>query len=232
MLRDVPCQDASGITSMVLDGEPILLMAISDGAGSAAKAEEGSAFVVREWLAQAEALLSTGVDRDEKMLRDLADTVRARLFAHVDSLEGKPADYACTLLGAILFPQRALFFQIGDGAWICRTGETFQCPTWPYQGEFAGETVFLTSASFASGYQTATVESVDAVAGLTDGLERLALKMAAREPSPAFFGPMFTGLKTSAPGLAEEHLRAFLVSDRVNERTDDDKTLLLAVKEA
>ncbi len=72
---------------------------------------------------------------------------------------------------------------------------------------------------------------VEELALFTDGLERLALDFATNTAFPGFFEPMFKPLKITNAGRQRElsrELRTFLDSPRVIERTDDDKTLILA----
>jgi hypothetical protein len=72
---------------------------------------------------------------------------------------------------------------------------------------------------------------VRALALTTDGLLRLALKLPAYEPHPQFFQPLLTFAREAADEtLAQTELADFLASERVCTRTDDDKTLLLAVR--
>jgi hypothetical protein len=110
--------------------------------------------------------------------------------------------------------------------------EAFECATWPSHGEYAGDANFLTAKDAPKHYQAAVVYEPDAIAGLTDGLERLALNMATKQASPGFFAAMFKSLEIRSPGDVEADLVKFLESDRVNERTDDDKTLVLALQMA
>ena len=69
------------------------------------------------------------------------------------------------------------------------------------------------------------------LAVLTDGLQMLALDFGQAKVHDRFFAPLFRTLKN---GPDEETLRAslleFMDSKRVNDRTDDDKTLLLATR--
>ena len=66
---------------------------------------------------------------------------------------------------------------------------------------------------------------------LTDGLQMLALDFKAARVHDRFFEPLFRTVRNSPD---EEALRTslleFMDSKRVNERTDDDKTLLLATR--
>ena len=65
----------------------------------------------------------------------------------------------------------------------------------------------------------------------TDGLERLALNFAEKKAFTPFFASMFQAMTPQSPGrnkrLSQE-LRTFLNSTVVTQRTDDDKTLIMA----
>ena len=74
--------------------------------------------------------------------RDLIATVASR-----HQLEMK--DYATTLVVAIASPAGLVTAQVGDGAIVVRDAETssWNCPSWPQQGEYASTTFFITSDS-------------------------------------------------------------------------------------
>jgi hypothetical protein len=72
------------------------------------------------------------------------------------------------------------------------------------------------------------------VSVFSDGLERLALDLAAKQP----FAPFFDSIISPVAGSAligkdidlSSKLDSFLGSDGINRRSDDDKTLVLAVR--
>ena len=70
------------------------------------------------------------------------------------------------------------------------------------------------------------------IAVFSDGLQSLALQYETKTPYEPFFAPFFTYLETASKSDAEveEELRDYLDSPRVNARTDDDKSLVLAVR--
>jgi len=74
---------------------------------------------------------------------------------------------------------------------------------------------------------------LDRLAVMTDGIERLALDFAAFVPHSPFFEGVSKPVAASGIGGADSDLSrklaAYLASDAVNARTDDDKTLILAV---
>jgi hypothetical protein len=209
----------------------------ADGAGTAERAPEGARLACDAVLRQAERWASRGGDlsgfgREEflpwlhKARKSIARAARAQ--------RRQSRDFSCTLLVALVSEARAVFFQIGDGAIVYRRGDGVYVPaTWPQSGEYANCTWFVTDEDAAERVQSARVEGVHELALLTDGLQGLALRLGTREAHGPFFEPMFARLRSDGEGEGEdllEGLRTFLGSAPVNQRTDDDKTLVLATR--
>jgi hypothetical protein len=73
------------------------------------------------------------------------------------------------------------------------------------------------------------------IAVFSDGLERLALDFKERQAHTKFFRGFFQHFYDKPAGEASEiqaQLAQFLASDRINAKTDDDKTLILATRES
>ena len=67
----------------------------------------------------------------------------------------------------------------------------------------------------------------------SDGLQRLALDFAKTIPFEPFFQGLFPSVRAMSADDGEkltQSLTDFLNSPRINERTDDDKTLILATR--
>jgi hypothetical protein len=139
---------------------------------------------------------------------------------------------ACTALLAVLGPTSAAFAQLGDGAIVIGQEQEHRVVFWPDPAEYANATDFLTDDAFADLIRfEAVTNPIVEVAAFTDGLQRLALDFTARAACPAFFRPLFNELRAAAdPESLVVPFRQFLDSDRVNQRTDDDKTLVFAVR--
>lgn len=228
------CQDAN--RSVVLDGLDRLVCVVSDGAGSASRAEIGSALACEHVLnrfhsSQGNECFST--DFAQRTVAELQQSIATAAQEH--GLRSR--DYACTLLVAVVGPERASFWQIGDGA-ICfrpREHEGMRFAFWPAKGEYANVTEFVTDVNAGEELRFDEVqEQICDLALFSDGLERLALDFKAGEVHNPFFSALFPYLYRRPPGRLldlEEQMRGFLASDRVNARTDDDKTLILATRE-
>jgi len=226
----LPCQDYSDYLRCQVGGEPVLVIGVSDGAGSAALSHIGSQEVVGALLRQTACCERTIADINREDVQAWFANALAHLKSVAEREKIETKDLACTILVAILGERQAVFAQIGDGAWIAETNGIFGAVTWPQNGEFANETKFITSPDALDSMQFQKCsEPLTAAAGFTDGIQTLALNLAAKSVHAPFFQPMFTALSQCEDETSLlSPLISFLSSERVNERTDDDKTLVLA----
>lgn len=234
-----PCQDTGGCRVVrAANGTEVLVAAVSDGAGTAKRSDIGSALVVESFLerfagAGASSPDLKAIDRDfvDEWFDDVRDAIGA--LAAQDGAE--PNDYACTLLGAVVGPNAAAYIQIGDGAIVVSTAEAsgYSWIFWPQHGEYANSTYFITQDGAERVLQFDVQPAMDEIALFSDGIERLVLDMAARTVHGPAFRPIFEWLAGTEPdhsGAPSPGLVAYLGSDHVNRRTDDDKTLVMATR--
>ncbi|WP_020475168.1 PP2C family serine/threonine-protein phosphatase [Zavarzinella formosa] len=229
-LRNTPCQDAFRYRTF----GPMakwLAVAVADGAGSASHSRIGATLACDEFIRLLEARERDWPLTGEQMTGLFAE-VRSAVVAEAERLDIRPREMACTLLVAIVGTSSASFAQIGDGVIVINERDGFRTVFWPEPAEYVNTTDFLTDDQFTEKIRfETTTNPVTELAALTDGLQRLALDFAERSPHAAFFRPLFDRLKSVAdPESLLQPLRDFLDSPRVNNRTDDDKTLLLAVR--
>ncbi len=151
---------------------------------------------------------------------------------------GRPArDYACTLLVIVLANGRGAALQIGDGVIVYKDAEAWGYVFWPQKGEYANTTNFLIQDDAEARFEvTALNEPLREIAVMTDGLEGLALHYASQAPHEPFLEAVMTPLRAARgdgeAGRVSAGLEAFLRSDRITSRTDDDLTLVLATRVA
>jgi hypothetical protein len=225
-----PCQDAHGLRTL---DNGVLIVAVADGAGSAKRSEEGSRCVVEtslDYLAEHlkdEPLPSKEVC--EALLVNAIEECRTALLRLVP--DGKFGDVATTLLLTVVTDQWLSTAQIGDGAVVCRTDPGgLSVLSDLRRGEYVNETTVLTSSDYRARLHQVTLPSaeVNGLAMFSDGIEFLAVRYSDNTAHEPFFTSMFDFAGNDSS--TESELVEFLQSERVCERTDDDKTLVLAIR--
>jgi hypothetical protein len=229
------CQDYAHATVIYADTSPNLVIACADGAGSASHARLGAKVACLSFVRLAAESLRGGLPVEEVSVSQMHEwhaRVRGQLSLEAALLNQDVRDFACTLLTAIVGEEGAAFSQIGDGAIVYREGGDFKTVFWPQSGEYANTTFFLTGEDFDERLAFRSfAQCIDELALFTDGLQALALHYASRSVHAPFFEPWFEALhRTDDTKALEEHLELFLNSKLVNDRTDDDKTLVLATR--
>ena len=230
------CEDAHAYRLLAGD---MLVAAVADGAGSAVQAKVGAVSAVQVALEVVQGWLVGEISGQTTDWSALFNTILGRVREILQSQAAGEdlamRDFATTLLVAIITPTEVIAMQLGDGAIVTHDlhGD-FQTLTKPYHGEFLNETAFVTSDDYLMRTQVAVQASdaVDGLALLTDGLQMLALNMNDNRAHAPFFGPLLRF--ASNPAASEDELNfrlaAFLDTERLNNATDDDKTLVLAVR--
>ena len=235
--QDLPCQDSFVCrVRQGRDAQPLLVAAIADGAGSADRAEAGSAFATSHFVDIVCDTFDGGAAPDDfaEILRHAIRETRLALHLKAGHDDREPDDYASTFLAAILSPAGGAVGQIGDGAVVISEPAGRWRPVhWPDHGEYANTTNFLTQIDALDMLRVASFDApVRRLAMFSDGLERLVLDFQNRTAHAPFFDSIFSRLGP-ANGLGHcaqlsQNLSILLVSDKVNARTDDDKSLLCA----
>ncbi len=231
----LPCQDYSCVELLNLPDGDMLVACCADGAGSATRSGEGASIVCNA-LASIVQRDITSSDEISSISREtvISWLVEAREalteFAAFSNIEVR--ELASTVLVSVIGDTSALFIQLGDGAIVVDQGDAHRAVFWPQSGEYANTTNFVTSERFAEAVEVVCLsERINALAMFSDGLERLVLKFTDKSVHSPFLAPMLNAIAASAvPESLTAPLEAFLRSDNVNKRTDDDKTLILAIR--
>lgn len=215
--------------------EQTLVAIACDGAGSAIRGGEGAVIAARTLSACAKAALGQhGVHPDDDAVWDWIDLARDRISVVADRYSLTPRDFATTVVMAVSDGRSTFALHIGDGAVVARDAVSteWQAICWPEHGEYASTTYFLTDDNAVRARILRHQSPIDRLAIFTDGIERLALDFNTNLPHAPFFGGVSEPVAQSkAKGWDADlsaQLGAYLASDRVNARTDDDKTLILA----
>ena len=235
------CQDAMAVKIFKDgDGHEVLVIVVSDGAGSAARSEVGSSLAcsivseaVEVFLAEGRSVSDIGLGAARSWLAMVRDAIQDRAEADGEAIR----DYACTLLVTVVGKEAAAIAQIGDGAIVISDGDGWAWAHWPQHGEYLNTTFFVTSDD-AEGHLAFDLcqRRIDEIAVFSDGIEGLVLHHATKTVFAPFFDRMMPAVRTSQfDGLdrnLSDALVQYLASPVVCARTDDDKTLVLATRRA
>lgn len=239
--QQIPCQDYGGCKVL----NDVIIGAVADGAGSAKYADTGAQLAVKtalgyltgieEWLQKHKRFWQLhpqplSEERARKLFAKTVKKVVTALEKQAASKDYSVNDLACTLLVVVATPNWVAAMQIGDGfiAVRCQQEEP-QLLFAPDKGEYINETTFVTSANALEAMRVGVrSHKQEFICVATDGLERVAIRMSDWTPFAPFFQPLEEYLReTNDLEQEDEYLINFLDSDRLNSRTDDDKTLLL-----
>lgn len=229
------CQDDNSTDILHdIDNTEYLVCIVADGAGSAVNGGKGAELACVTAISSIEASLQNSATVTEEVVTSWIEKIRTTIFNEAETDELTPRDFACTLVGAVISQTHAIFFQVGDGAIVVTKNSIQGVAFWPDAGQYANMTYFVTDDDAVSHLHTCIVETnIDEVAVMSDGLQRLALVFDKQLPHQPFFEPMFSTLRKQPAEDVDKlqpQLINFLNSSQVNERTDDDKTLILATK--
>ena len=239
----LPCQDYGG--DRVLN--KVLIGAVADGAGSAAYAEVGAQLAtttILDYLEASEQWLqkqqSSWLTLPNEHVEEVAQEFFAKAITHilkkldqqVQANRYEMQDVACTLIAFVATPHSIAAMQIGDGFIVVRLkDQNYQLMFQPDKGEYANQTTFLTSSDALNAMKTQVVFGPQSfICAATDGLESVALRRSDWTPFSPFFNPLEEFMaETVNPNQNDGYLVDFLTSERLNQRTDDDKTVLLCM---
>lgn len=225
----MPCQDA--FAYVPLPGH-LMAIAVADGAGSASFSKTGADLSVGRavrYLQNVADLLLDDHGAWVPAVRGAFDAARGSLLDRGRAQGVEARQFATTLQVALLGPTACCYGRVGDGAGVGRAGG-FLIPLGPAPDNgFVNETEFLTSP----GSEPAVFfhrGPLSDCAIFTDGLQHLAMQLSQWKPHDPFFNPLFEFVRTCPDADDAQHnLGAYLGAEKFDERTDDDRALVIAV---
>ena len=227
-----PCQDAHRVFATTAGDT--LIAVVSDGAGSAPHGGAGAFIAARTLAGAAAAHAASNPDLPgEEQFWSWLDDARDRIGTAAAKRDAQPRDFAATLVMAVANDTGAVLALVGDGAAAVRSDGEWTVPSWPQQGEYASTTYFVTDEPAARLRVVQLDRRPGALVLMSDGLERLALDFAGKRPHLPFFntivGPVERRDVVGRDSRLSRSLAAYIGSEAVNARTDDDKSLVIAV---
>jgi len=230
-------QDFCRAGSIRLSDAEYFIGLVADGAGSTTDGGRGAEIACDSLHASIlDALRQDGdiAAIPDATIRQWVTTARDAIAQEANEKGKRLRDFACTLLGAVAGDGHTFFFQIGDGAIVIRVDGAYETVFWPEQGEYANTTFFISDETYLDTLSIVHRDAApDEIALFTDGIQNLALSFAQKQAHAGFFQPLFAALRNDPATAFSDfagQLRRFLLRDDVSARSDDDKTLVLAVQ--
>jgi serine/threonine protein phosphatase PrpC len=235
--NDNECQDRLGWKVIETAEGKILAAAISDGAGTTTDGEKGAELACASFLTEIESFLSASDARISSLNADFG----VKWISHFQSLVKKIAEdqkkelreFSSTFVGAVVGRERSSFYQVGDGGVLFTSGDgegDFRFAIVPEETEYVNMTSFLADEDAGDQLMFRSIDvGITDLVMFSDGITNVAVDFSSGKPFEPFLRPMIAPLRNGNPieGL-DKKLESFLASPAINEKTDDDKTIILA----
>ena len=236
--QNTECQDRFACRSVKTPGEgEVLIAVVADGAGSTTDGQIGAEVACEIFAREVADFLSAKDARVKSLTQDFG----RRWIKYFQQEIGQIArankkelrDYASTLVGAVIGAEGAAFYQIGDGGIVFSASGTpasYRFAIAPVESEYVNVTDFVTDETAAERLRFELVEEcIEDLILFSDGIYAVAVDYQNNQPHEPFLMPMIAPLrKGAALEDLNEKLEKFLASPKINEKTDDDKTIILA----
>ena len=235
--QQTECQDRFLCRSIEINKEEILIGVVADGAGSATSGQTGAEIACESFAGQVEEFLKSANASIQSLSEDFGrrwiEFFQARIADVARKEKKEMREYASTFIGAVVGETEAAFFQVGDGGAVFSVdgkSESYQFAVAPAESEYVNMTEFLTDEAAAKNLRFARVEkTIEDLILFSDGIFAVAVNYQTNKPHEPFLMPMIAPLRReSAANNLNEKLEKFLASPQLNEKTDDDKTIILA----
>jgi hypothetical protein len=231
---ETPCHDAHRYR--ILPDNWGYIACVSDGMGSAKAAEIGSDVASSFIVNFLETHLDPKLD-DEDVLMLIKEgfvEVHDQLLMASSERELKVKDLNATLLVFVTLGKRQFYGQVGDCSAIGKLGDNYHVLVEQQRGEYANATFSVCDLqSIENGIYEKIEGYYPMVALMTDGIEGLSISAKDKQVSHLFYDPFFQAFQN--PKFHQKDVEAaltrFLNSERINKKTDDDKTLLFIYAE-
>lgn len=231
---ETPCHDAHKYR--VLPSDWGYIAVVSDGMGSARAAEIGSEVASSFILDFLEKHLDPKMSDEEviTLIKEGYIETHDALWVEATSRELHVKDLNATLLVFISLKDRQFYGQVGDCCAIGKKDDTYSVLVEQQRGEYANATFSVCDlTSIEQGIYAKLDEVYPMVALMTDGIEGISISSKDKTVSHLFYDPFFNAFLH--PNFHQKDVEAalerFLSSERVNKKTDDDKTLLFIYHE-
>jgi serine/threonine protein phosphatase PrpC len=237
---NLPCQDAHATFAQHGDdGEPpLLVLVVADGAGSAVHSDIGAQITVDSFINHVrDSLLAPqyGLQR-EGILRWLTVQLAGHIDVAAAEHRASPREFACTLTAVVCLQGATVVVHVGDSLAVGRESidQQFSALSYLQNGEYANSTRFVTDPDVSDHLYVEYLEyELAQVAVMSDGVHRFVYDPATQVVNTPFLDQLLRtmcGPVAPSPAALNVALDRFLRSPKVQQRSDDDLTLVLAIR--
>lgn len=232
------CQDRFGCKVIKTKSGEVLIAVVADGAGSTTDGQIGAEIACRFFIEEVADFLKLRDASVGSLSLEFGKLwisfFQQKIAETAKSAEKNVRDYASTLVGAVIGKNQAAFFQIGDGGAVFSTSgeaQSYQFAIAPEDTEYVNVTEFLTDEAAAENLRFVLIEErIEDLILFSDGIFAIAVDYQTNQPHEPFLMPMLAPLRNGSGKDLDEKLLNFLSSPKMNEKTDDDKTIILATR--
>lgn len=235
--QETECQDRFACETLKTKNGEIFIAAVADGAGSTTHGQIGAEIACKLFVTEIKSFLRSSGASVKSISEDFGkywvEFFQKKLEETAQRDEKNLREYASTFIGAIVGEKAAVFFQIGDGAAVYSVSgasESYRFAIAPLESEYVNMTEFLTDKLATEQFRYALIEeNIEDLILFSDGIYAVAVNYQTNQPHEPFLMPMIAPLRNgNATNGLNEKLEKFLSSPKINEKTDDDKTIILA----
>lgn len=206
--------------------------ALADGAGSAALSQEGAESAVRQtaiFLCRHFEQLY-GAETPAALRRSILTQAQEAVGCRAREMGVSPGELACTLMAVAVKEDRYLIFHIGDGIVAYQKEGAVKVASAPWNGEFANETVFLTSPDALRRCKVykGTQPKLEGFCLMSDGSGG-ALYDKRRNRTAPILKILMQQVQLLDPYTVKEHLEG-VMGEIISVRTQDDCSLILLTR--
>lgn len=215
-------------------GDSILRIFVADGAGSVTFGELGAKTAIGAAIELSASVGDKDFECTEKFGKTLLDGIQRKIRQVAKKKGVLQSDLACTFQAVIAFHDKMLVIQVGDGASVALVNGEWKLIGSPVNGDSIDITEFVTADQIQSDKAVAVIHGVATrVASMTDGMTRFGIELATRKVHEPYFRSMFEPLTN--PNISngkdlEPSLIEYLSNEQLNDYSQDDRTLVLAVR--
>ncbi len=236
--QETECQDRFSCEVVEIKGEKVLIAVVADGAGSTTDGQIGAEIACQTFIEEVTDFLTSSDASVGSLNLEFGKLWVSYVQKKIDEIaqeNGKLIrDFASTLIAAVVGENQSVFYQIGDGGSVYSfTGEpeSYQFAIPPEESEYVNVTNFVTDETATDNLRFILInERMKDLALFSDGIFAVAVDYQNNKPHEPFLMPMIAPLRNGNGASLNEKLANFLSSPKLNEKTDDDKTLILATR--